>query len=129
MGKTRIFILDSKCGKDGHALSIANEACRLGININTELEVRVSEEEFVSEVPRGYDAYLIHFSNVRPEDIISLRQEQPWSKIVGVSGAANTRAYGQLAGIVDHLYGVIMPSGYRELIKNPRREVKVDQIT
>ena len=97
------------------------------MNIGKDIEVQVSEERYVHTVPRGYDAYLVHFSNVRLNDILDLRQEQPWSKIVGVSGAANVGVDAELRSVVDNWRAIMLEEDYIDLIKNPRREVKAYQ--
>ena len=42
----------------------------------------------VREVPRGHDLYLLHLGNLRGDDFKHLRQEQPWSRIIGISYGA-----------------------------------------
>lgn len=42
----------------------------------------------VKEIPRGYDGYLLHLSDIDETDLKELREEQVWSWIYCISGCS-----------------------------------------
>jgi len=82
MEALRFFILDSKVGEALEGM-IRIAAEELEYNVRTKL----STEPELARLPRDYDGYLIHLSNTSEEALRELREEQPWSRIFGISGA------------------------------------------
>ncbi len=69
---------------------------RLAQILSEGLEVRVDllREYVPRHLPKGYDGYLLHYSQVEKEAIIEIRKEQPWSWIFVVScGAMSINRY------------------------------------
>ncbi len=82
----KVFINDSRCdGKMGNTFKDRLE--HIGANKGMELDVTLGSEKRLHEIPRGYDLYIIHFSEVADEEEPGrLRREQPWSEIHYTSG-------------------------------------------
>lgn len=49
------------------------------------LEVTFAEKPF-ERLPRNYEAYLLHLSDINLRDLEDLRKEQPWSWIFAIFG-------------------------------------------
>ena len=56
------------------------------------IDITVSlRQGIVNPLPRNYDGYLLHLSQVDTEkDLPNLRREQPWSFIYGIEGQGTT---------------------------------------
>ena len=52
------------------------------------LEINWATEKSVRKIPEGYDIYVLHLEDVDSSyEISKLKKEQPWSFILGYSGA------------------------------------------
>jgi len=103
--KLKFYILDSRVG-DLMAETLYFRAKERNIPI----EINCSMEYKVSSLPRNFDAYLLHLSNTFDRDIENLREEQPWSKVFGISGDL-TKAKTSV-GYLDRIFYVV---GERDL--------------
>jgi hypothetical protein len=82
----KIFICDH--GKDQIVMKmlLGEHAKSLGIKV----EVEWTNEKQVRNIPEGYDIYLLHLEDIEySNDILKLKRKQPWSYIIGFSGAVD----------------------------------------
>jgi hypothetical protein len=83
----KVFIQDKALRNSYHYESITR-----WINLKTKncrFRTIVSEEEILKNIPRGYDLYLIHIGDLRGDDFKNIKQEQPWSRIIGISNGGH----------------------------------------
>lgn len=87
MEKLNFFILDSKSSKVDKSEELLDWAIRTTAK-ESGLDVKIdfSRESGIESLPRDYDGYLIHLSDVSEEAINELKNDQPWSKIFGILG-------------------------------------------
>ena len=57
---------------------------------NDNLKFEIKRSRNMKKIPRGYDAYILHFSEIDKDDLITLRKEQPWSWIYLNSNAISS---------------------------------------
>jgi hypothetical protein len=63
---------------------------RFAEEIGVKLIIDYSSEEDLREIPDGYEFYLLHLEDIEDSNEISrLKREQPWSYIIGFSGAVH----------------------------------------
>lgn len=48
------------------------------------LEVKICNEDYVPELPRGYDIYVLRISGINEKNLRQLRSDQPYSYFVGL---------------------------------------------
>lgn len=125
MAEIRVFVLDSKCGRNVHGPSLGWAAEALGKRVGKDIEIRISEERMMVNLPRDYDLYLLHLSNTTEQAILDLREDQPWSRIDGVTGATDLPE--QLRSAVDRIHYIILSREYEEMIQDPRRRMTPTQ--
>lgn len=111
----KFFILDSTCGKAIENI-IRDTATELGYKVRIDLSTNFE----VTRLPRDYDGYLIHLSNTSEEAIMELREEQPWSKIFGLSGESIWQALSILQKDLDGLYRIIDSEEARTMLIKTR---------
>lgn len=81
MNKRKIFILDQKFGQGIY--EIIREINQRG---GYDVEINLSIEEGLKELPRDYWMYILHTSEV-PSNFLEIVEEQPTSIFVGVERA------------------------------------------
>jgi len=91
----KVFILDSKdplgCKKE--AMTLWGEYL-LKIKGKPQIKIRVdSFAEPLLDIPRGYDLYIFHIGDLRGDDFMRLREEQPKSRMVGMGNAGDYDLY------------------------------------
>lgn len=117
--KKKLFILDNKCVEK--TKSIIENLVRLLDYKELDLEIKTSKEEIINYLPRDYDVYILHLSNINEKDLENLRNEQPWSWIYGLTGKGTSE---KILDIIDREY--FLPSKRQfeyifEEIKNYRK--------
>jgi len=55
------------------------------------------------KIPRDYDAYVIHLSEISFDDLKKLREEQPWSWIYGISGGSHKKLLDEQGFLMEEL--------------------------
>jgi hypothetical protein len=83
-----VFLLDRK-GVETHKFLIDDIAEELRIQIKMESSIKTE----VNNLEEGYDIYFLHLDDINPnypECVSKLKEEQPWSYVVGYSGALDT---------------------------------------
>ena len=53
-----------------------------------EIVTSTSYKEYRESLPKNYDLYLIHLQHTSEEALKELKQEQPWSKVIGAAALA-----------------------------------------
>ncbi|MBT3814825.1 hypothetical protein HOE37_03505 [Candidatus Woesearchaeota archaeon] len=81
MGEKKVYLVDSsRVGeKIAGSLRLASD------ETNIPIELRVSHQLRVDRLPRDYDLYVLHLSNVGFDDVRQLKEEQPWSYFIAIS--------------------------------------------
>jgi hypothetical protein len=70
------------------AQDLRRDVAERGENLGVEwLAENISDKFPAKTIPRGYDAYLIHHSDVNPQDLTNLRREQPQCKLLSLRPA------------------------------------------
>ncbi len=81
--KISLFILDDIAKYNSAVEDYTNYAR----SICPEINIQFQYNNLSPHLPKGYDGYVLHLSQTTEEEIIELRESQPWSKIFGISGA------------------------------------------
>lgn len=81
---TKLFMLNSRAEANDVACSLYRKAQELGMNI----EMRLCKDSYLTEIPSDYDIYLLHLKDTTLEAIAELREREPKSKIIAVTGVA-----------------------------------------
>ncbi len=85
----RVFINDKLGMKKTYEHVIKDLNKELGDKENIVFRGEVVSEKTLTKVPRGYDLYILHIGDLRGDDFKFLREEQPWSEIIGISNAGD----------------------------------------
>lgn len=94
MEKIRLFIRATSAARSLEQIIVG-----VAENLGIDMAVQTSCEMGVYELPRGYDGYLIHLSDTTERDIQALKQDQPWSKIFGLTGCGSEIRVDSVDGI------------------------------
>ncbi len=101
MTKKKLFILDSGDTKIRLLFKKYEE----------ELEIKETTDPIWlrgnGKLPRDYDAYILHLSDINFRDLEDLRKEQPWSWIYGISGAGRAFLSDDLRVNFDRLFYLV----------------------
>src|SRR3989338_1463628 len=101
--KKRVLMIDSR--GFGAVLPVIRD-CR------ARLDFTLLDKKDIRRVPRDYDTYILHLSDIDMKDLEDLRREQPWSRIYGLSGRGGAEILPELRKNMDELYGRIWPNEY-----------------
>tara|TARA_Y100000310_G_C20592460_1_gene768803 strand:+ start:244 stop:633 length:390 start_codon:yes stop_codon:yes gene_type:complete len=87
-------------------------------DFNREMETR-SSIRIEPRIPRDYDFYYMHLSQLDLNDLEKLREEQPWSYIVGISGGGE-KVMGdpRTRKCCDSIHYLLMPDTLKNLLKS-----------
>jgi len=101
MTKKKLFILDSGNTKIGLFFK----------KYEGELDVKETIDPIWlrgnGKLPRDYDTYILHLSDINVKDLEDLRREQPWSWIYGISGAGRAFLSDDLRVNFDRLFYLV----------------------
>ncbi len=111
MTKKRLFLLDSNYGDSIEALFKSAGFQEAGV------EIVKSKEEFMFNLPRGYDTYFLYLSYLYERDLENLRREQPFSWIYLTARAGLTKLPLDLRAIPDRFIQVLFPETAREILE------------
>lgn len=81
MKAIKFYILDSKTGN-----SLEKMITIIAKKLDMPIQIDTSNDSHVDYLPRDYDGYLLHLSNTSEEAIQNLKEQQPESKIYGITG-------------------------------------------
>lgn len=81
MKPIKFFILDSKTGDILER--IVNYAAK---DLKLNVQIKTSMQPYMDELPRDYEGYLLHLSNISEEAIENLKEKQPLSRVYGITG-------------------------------------------
>ncbi|MCX6748532.1 MAG: hypothetical protein NT076_02920 [Candidatus Pacearchaeota archaeon] len=89
------------------------DACsREGIDIDLE----TSTEASLEKIPRGKHVYILHLSSIDEADLLRLRNEQPWSYVVGLSRRGNAPLPVDLFELIDKNLFVVGFDNLKEIL-------------
>lgn len=106
----KVYILDSVL-VETLKMSVSETA----ENLDMKIELETSSDRLVRILPRGYDIYILHLSNLEDQDLKGLREEQPWSYIVGISGIYSLPK--ELKKCLDNTYRVLHQIDIENILK------------
>lgn len=78
----KMYILDSRYGAIREDM-FSMAAAELGIKLRIDMETYRRSRN----LPENYDFYFLHISDVDISEVEHLKREQPWSYLIGFSGA------------------------------------------
>ncbi|MDO8563979.1 MAG: hypothetical protein Q7R87_03140 [Nanoarchaeota archaeon] len=117
----KILVLDSKAG-EGHKemLETVLEMHEMETGNKTSIKIdNVRGQGIAMRLPRDYDGYLLHLSQVETRrDLPSLREEQPWSFIYGIVGQGTVNIVPEIRGCLDATYFVLAKFDYQQIIED-----------
>ena len=123
MVQLKFYYLDVRLGYKIIEL-MEHKAKELGYDIQFKLQTKP-----IQEIPKDYDAYLIHISDCSKQMVQELRKENPWCKIYGVfRGGGIEDGYG-----FDADYGILTGYSIEQILTNAvdnfTKKTDLEQIT
>ncbi len=122
--ETKVFILDSKDA--GNAADAFEGYAEIH---GRKIEVKHSHANYMARVPRDYDIYVLHLSNFNFEDLEVLKEEQPWSFIVGITGGdMNPSNAPRVFKVLDRCHFLLSYSRIGEILEESKKKYKAGQV-
>jgi hypothetical protein len=113
MIKKKLFVQDSK----GCATYFMGFHSSRSFN---EAEFKFSDEVRLNRIPRDYDAYLLHLSDISLSDLEDIRREQPWSWIYAISGVAIPNINQEVKDKLDGIFSILLSKDYDLILERVR---------
>jgi len=101
MVEKKVFVLDSQgVGK------IIEDIYSVAKTLELEIKVRSSEEEQCRNLPKDFDYYILHISNIDEADLKRLKEKQSFSYFFGITGCGDELP-NDLSNLFDDVYSSI----------------------
>lgn len=85
--------------------------------MKVDVGVKISTSDKMIEFPKGYDCYLIHYSDTFSSSIMDLREKSPNSKLISIHGGGPSSEYNEL---FDFQYRALNKYDCRDIINETR---------
>jgi len=118
MPEPKIFIMDSR-GR-GSAMVDALRAVSEDLGIGADIQFSGRKE---TRLPRDFDTYILHLSDLHIPDFYELTDSQPWSRFLGLCGGAGY-VYAGLADRFDEINFSLGDDEYVDILKNAQANWK-----
>jgi hypothetical protein len=115
----RLLIKDRKYAEssegilEGHKEKIIQTSRDLGLN----LQIEICRDAWYELLPRGYDGYLLHLSDIDQSDLFKLRKEQPWSWIFTIFRGGRVELTKELRDASDRVFSAMSRGEYEEVAR------------
>lgn len=120
MTQKKLFIADSG-GLEGHC-AVLSATGRI-----REIQAKAAMEYPVLRIPRDYDGYLLHLSDINVNDLQDLRKEQPWSWIYSITGAGTTNIVPEIKANLDRTFYILDVSDYNFILDSLQKERREEE--